>query len=58
MMPDPMIGLVAWRLTRQLRARQIDSAAPEERDRFWTRLKPLAFLAPLAINWPGGRMVL
>jgi hypothetical protein len=21
----------------------------------WTRLRPLAYLAPLAVNWPGGK---
>jgi len=30
--------------------------APESRRfSFWIRLRPLAHLAPFAINWPGGR---
>jgi hypothetical protein len=33
------------------------SASDARRDALWARLRPLAYLAPLAVNWPGGRMV-
>jgi hypothetical protein len=32
------------------------SAGDARRDALWARLRPLAYLAPLAVNWPGGRM--
>jgi hypothetical protein len=32
------------------------TASDAESSGFWARLRPLAYLAPLAVNWPGGRM--
>lgn len=59
MIPDPMIGPIAWCFARQLQTRTpAPDPARTSRDGFWSRFRPLAFLAPLAVNWPGGKMAL
>ena len=60
MTPAPLLPLVVARFHAQASAATptvTASRAAVRHEPFWSRFRPLAFLAPLAVNWPGGRMV-
>ncbi|HXQ47524.1 MAG TPA: hypothetical protein VN806_12960 [Caulobacteraceae bacterium] len=54
-------AIQAWALSSPAgRPRPDPTANDAGKDRGdpWARLRPFAYLAPLAVNWPGGRMAL
>ena len=56
MIPAAMLPLVTARAVRPRSTAEAANRARGATGAFWASLRPLAFLAPLAVNWPGGRM--
>jgi hypothetical protein len=56
MIPAAVLPLVVAQAVRPRSTGKVARNAKGAPGAFWASLRPLAFLAPLAVNWPGGRM--
>jgi hypothetical protein len=56
--PAAVLPLVAAQAVRPRSTAKVAKNATGAMAAFWASLRPLAYLAPLAVNWPGGRMAL
>jgi hypothetical protein len=56
MIPAAMLPLVIAQAARPRLTARVAKNAKGATGGFWASLRPLAYLAPLAVNWPGGRM--